>query len=368
MKKLANLILIAVVITVVSCGDDKSKLEKMKAEYEKMGNDIRALEAGMTGQDTMTVSGLNVSTLTMKKDTFKTFVEIQGSVDGEENVMATPKTLGVITQIYVQQGEQVRKGQVLAQIDASVLEQTLKEVSTSYEFIKDLYERQKSLWDQKIGSEVQYLSAKNNKESLELKIKTLNEQLDMYKITSPIDGSVEDLSIKVGQSVAPGMPAFRIVNFSRVKIVADVSEAYSGTIKKGDEVLLHFITDNIDYKSNLSFASRFINPVNRTFRIETYVDPKLLEFRANMIAVVKIRNYINNTAISVPVNVVLKDKDEPYLYVAEKSGNKYNAVKRQVKTGRSYNGKIEIVSGLSDGDIVVTSSLYSMKEGDVIAL
>lgn len=368
MKTIANLLLISVLLIAVSCGDEKAKLEKMKADYEKMGNDIRALEAGMLGQDTMTVSGLNVTTLTLKKDTFKTFVEIQGSVDGEENVMATSQTLGVVTQIYVHQGDAVRKGQILAQLDASVLEQTMKELNTSYEFIKDLYERQKSLWEQKIGSEVQYLSAKNNKESLELRIKTLNEQLDMYKITSPIDGTVEDLSVKIGQNMAPGIPAFRIVNFSRVKVVADVSEAYSGTIKKGDEVVLHFITDNIDYKGKLSFASRFINPVNRTFRIETYIDPKLLEFRANMIAVVKIQNYMNPAAFSVPVNIVLKDREEPYVYVAEKKGNTFQAAKRQVRTGRAYNGKVEITDGLKDGDIVVTSGLFNMKPGDVIAL
>jgi len=368
MKKLVNLLMIAAIIITVSCGDDTAKLEKMKTEYEKLGNDIRALEATLSGQDTLTVSGRNVTTLTAKRDTFKTFVEIQGSVDGEENVVATPKTLGVVTHIYIKQGDLVRKGQILAQLDASVLEQTMKEVTTSYEFINDLYERQKSLWDQKIGSEVQYLSAKNNKESLELKIKTLNEQLELYKVTSPIDGSVEDLAIKVGQSVAPGVPAFRVVNFSRVKIVADVSEAYSGTIRKGDAVILHFMTDNIDFRGTIAFASRFINPVNRTFRIESYIDPKLLEFRANMIALVRIQNYINPQAYAVPVNVVLKDRDEPYIYVAVKSGNNFQAVKKQVKTGRTYNGKIEIAEGLSEGDVVITSGLYSMKAGDVIAL
>lgn len=355
----------------VSCGgDDKAKLEKLKAEYEKIGSEIKSLETGisMDGTDSLSATGYNISSFVAKKDTFKTYVEIQGSVDGEENVIATSKAMGVINQIYVKQGDLVRKGQVLAQIDASVLDQTMKEVKMSYEFIKDLYERQKSLWDQKIGSEVQYLSAKNNKESLEMKIKTLEEQLEMYKIVSPIDGSVEELSLKVGQNIAPGMIAFRVVNFSRVKIVADVSEAYSGTVRKGDNVLINFINDKIEFKGTISFASRFINPVNRTFRIESYLNPKLLEFRANMIAVLKIQNYMNPAAFAVPVNIVLKDRDEPYVYIAKKSGNKYTAEKTLVKTGHTYNGIVEVYSGIQDGDIVITSNLYSLKNGDVVSL
>ena len=370
MKNSFVYLLIAVLILSVSCGgDDKAKLEKLKAEYEKVGGQIQDLENKL-GEDTtlMKTGGILVSTLKAVKDTFKTYIEIQGQVDGEENVMATSKAMGVVTQIYVKEGDQVHKGQILAQLDASVLEQTMKELKMSYEFMNDIYERQKSLWDQKIGSEVQYLSAKNNKESLELKIKTLNEQLDMYQITSPINGSVEEIPIKVGQNMAPGLVAFRVVNFSRVKVVADISEVYSGTIRKGDKVLIHFSTENIDYVGTLSFASRYINTINRTFRVETYINPKLLEFRANMIAVLKILNYSNPSVFSIPSNIILMDRDEPYIYKAVKNGKSFIVEKSLIKTGRTYNGRIEVLSGIEDGDIILTSNLYSVQPGEAINL
>ena len=359
------------VLAVTACsGDKKAKLEKMKADYEKLGSDIKALETEMKkeGVGADSIEGKKSSFLELKKETFNHYIEVQGRIDGEENVVATSQVPGMVSKVYVKEGDHVTKGQVLAELDASVLNQTLKELNSSLEFIADLYEKQKALWDQKIGSEVQYLSAKNNKESLENKIKTLKEQLDMYKIVAPINGTIEDAPVKIGQSMAPGLVAYRIINFSRVKVISDVSESYATRIKKGDEVKVSFPDDNKEIDSKIDFTSKYINPVNRTFSIETYLKPGEVEYRANMIAVLNILDYQNKEAIIIPANLIQKDSKEQYVWVAEKSGSKYIAKKKVIKQGDSYNGLCEILSGLNAGDRVLTTNLFDLLENQTVEL
>jgi RND family efflux transporter MFP subunit len=354
---------------MVSCKSDKqAKLQQLKQEYEKTGENIKSLEKELNIKDTTSLNSQKVQYLVVKPDTFCTSIEVQGNIDGEENVVATSKTVGVVTQVFVKEGDSVKKGQILAQMDAGVIEQTLKELQTSYDFLNDLYVKQKKLWDQKIGSEVQFLSAKNNKDGLEMRIKTMKEQLDMYKIASPIDGTIEEVDVKVGQSLAPGLTVFRIVNFSKVKVVADISESYSGTIRKGDKVIIHFPNDNIDLNSTISFSSRYINPANRYFRVESYINSHPIEFRANMVATLNIINYTNPKAIIMPVNIVLEDKNEPYVFIAKEENGVFHVEKTTVKTGKNFNARVEILSGLKPGDKVISSNLFNLRNGDVVNL
>jgi len=194
MKPLQIFIVILFVI-FASCKEDKTeKLQKMKSEYEKLGNDIKNLEKELknSGVEISDSKEDKLSYTTLSKTTFNHYIEVQGRIDGDENVIATSKAPGVITKLYVKEGDVVRKGQLLAEMDAGYLYPTLEEIKLQLDFANDLFNKQKELWDQKIGSEVQYLSAKNNKESLENRIKTLNEQIDMYKIFSPGNGTVEE--------------------------------------------------------------------------------------------------------------------------------------------------------------------------------
>jgi RND family efflux transporter MFP subunit len=365
------IILMIAVLSVTACNEDKkAKLEKMQADYEKLGSDIKALEAEMKkeGVGIDSTKGMQVPYIDLRKATFSHYIEVQGRIDGEENVVATSQVPGMVLNVYAKEGDNVKKGQVLADLDASVYNQTLKELNSSLEFITDLYEKQKALWDQKIGSEVQYLSAKNNKESLENRIKTMKEQIEMYKITAPINGTVEDSPLKVGQTMAPGLVAFRIINFSKVKVICDVSESYATRIKKGNDVKVSFPDDNKEFESKIDFTSKFINPVNRTFSIETYLKPGDIEYRANMIAVLNILDYQNKEAIVIPVNLIQKDSKEQYVWVAEKSGNHYVAKKKAVKQGDSYNGLCEILSGLNEGDRVLTTNLFDLLENQTVEL
>lgn len=369
-------LIVLMVVVAVSCGKKQdaneklnryNELKKEKAEIEK---ELAKLEAELKAAGLLnTGKDIPVGVIELAPDTFRSYLEIQGRVDGDDNVTATSKTVGVITGVFVTEGQMVRKGQLLATIDASVLEQTLAEVESSYSFVLDVFNRQKALWEQKIGSEIQYLQAKSNKESMEKRISTLKEQIAMNRIVSPIDGRIEEVAVKVGQNAAPGVPAFRVINFSKVKVMADVSETYANTIKQGNQVLISFPDMNYETEAKLNFTSRFINPSNRSFSVEAVIVPrKDLDFRANMIATLKINDYNNNEALVIPLSLVQSGLDDDYVYVAEKKDGKDVVRKVSVKKGKVYNGQAEITEGLKAGDMVISLGYNLVKEGDVVSI
>ena len=247
MNNLINMkrILLITVISVLmfSCHtDNKSKLEKLKQQHDQITQQINDLEkviAKESGKESGKVAIVAVTDL--KAGLFKHYIEVQGKIDGDQNIAVSPKMLGVITSINVNEGESVRAGQVLAHIDDAVLQQSLASLDTTLVYYTNLYNKQKRLWDQKIGSEVQYLNAKSNKENYENLIKTTKEQIAMATIKSPIDGTIEEIPIKVGQTVSPGVTtAFRVVNLNKIKVVADIAEAYSAKVKTGNTVQIFF--------------------------------------------------------------------------------------------------------------------------------
>jgi RND family efflux transporter MFP subunit len=356
-------------LMIISCGPDKkSKLDKLKKQQDEISEQIKSLEKEIAKDEGKSIDKVvEVAVTDLKKANFDHYLEVQGKIDGDENVTVSPKMVGVITSIYVNEGQTVKKGQVLAQIDDAVLRQSIATLDSSLSFATSLYNKQKRLWEQKIGSEVQYLSAKNNKENLENNIKSLKEQMDMDKILAPINGTIEDMPIKVGQAVAPGAIAFRVVNLSNVKVVADIAEAYSAKLKKGNEVNINFPDLDKEITSKISFSSKFINPTNRTFSVEIALDNDDESYRANMIAVVKINDYHADSTIIVPINVIQKLNGDDYIYIAEKkSDNKYAAKKVKVKIGQIYNGYAEILNGLKEGDKLITVGYQNIEDGQLL--
>lgn len=367
----ATVIVIILSILLVSCGkkDKNKELTNLKSQYETLGQKIKALEKeiGKTATASNNIEVL-IGTTEITPKPFNHYVEVQGRVDGEENVTVTSKAPGVITNILVKEGDAVKKGQKLAELDKSVLLQTLQELKTSQLYLNDLYQKQKTLWEQKIGSEIQYLSAKNTKESIDNKVKTLEEQIDMYNITSPINGTVEEIPVKIGQSLNPGFTAFRVVNFSSIKVVAEVAESYSTKIHNGDDVIVTFPDNDEKIDAKISFSSKFINPINRTFLVEIKLAGGSIEYRANMIAVVKIIDYTVKDAIVLPINIIQSDNVGKYVFVLNENGGNKTAKKRMVTTGRSYNGEVEIVSGLIKGDKVITVGYQNIEDGIKVSI
>jgi RND family efflux transporter MFP subunit len=371
MKKI--LLISGILLVLAGCSskelDKKAHLEQLKKEHDKLTEEIMTLEKELTPSNVVTATVVTVDVVT--KRPFEHYIEVQGRIDGNENIAVNPRNQGgMITRILVREGQAVTKGQVLAELDADVLKQQLTDLKNKLAFVTDIYNRQKSLWDQKIGSEVQYLKAKNDMESVQNGIATLDEQIKMSVISSPINGTVEDIPIKVGQLASPAnpIPAFRIVNFSKAKALADVGEAYSSKVKTGDQVKIFLPDLNQEITNTVTFASKFINPTNRTFLVEAELPSSGIIFRANMIAVLKIKDYSNATAISIPQNYIQTSRDEgQFVYVAAEENGKKVARKRTVTPTISYNGLTEVANGLQEGDMIITAGYKDLYNGQPIA-
>ena len=248
MKSYYAIALIATLLT--ACGGEKNRtagsndlqgkrdeLAELKAQQSELNTKVKALEGELTKLDPKKaeearVKDVTVAPLTAK--TFKHFVELQGTIDAKNNVQVSPKSGGVVTAVYVQEGSRVRAGQPIAKLDDQILRESLSEIRTQLSLANTVFEKQAALWKQQIGTEIQYLQAKNNKESLERRLATLNAQLGQSTVTAPISGVVDQVSVKIGQSAAPGVGLVRIVNLSQLKVVAKVADNYAGTVRKGD--------------------------------------------------------------------------------------------------------------------------------------
>lgn len=364
MKKLILISSLALImVTTYSCKDKKSKLESLKKDAAELKAEIESLEAELsTGNDSAVVQ-TPVSVLAIKPETFKNYITIQGRVDADENVSVSTGMPGIITKINVKVGDEVRMGQELAETDAQALKQSIADLQVNTELLNQLYERQKLLWENKVGTEVQYLQAKTNKESVEKKMGVLLQQLAMSKIISPINGTVDAVDIKLGQLAAPGVPAMRVVNFSNLKVKADVAESYASKIKKGAEVIVKFPDTNDSLTTTVNFVSRTINNNTRSFALEVLLDDKK-EYFPNMVATLHINDYQSAApVIVVSVKAIQKDDtNQPYVFVAEK-----NVAKKCIVTlGKEFNGKIEITNGLKEGDTLITEGYNIINEGDAI--
>lgn len=365
-----NLFFIVLVLVAVSCSkpaDKKNELAKLKKEHDALTIKIKALETELQLTDTTSASKVTSVAITEAKPSeFNHYLEVQGKVDGEDNIAVSAQMAGSITAVYVKEGDAVRKGQVMAQIDNSVLQQQVENMKQQLSFVTSLYVKQKTLWDKQIGSEVQYLTAKNNKENLEKNLASLNDQMEMTRIKSPINGSVEEVNLKVGQLASPGLPAVRVVNFSSVKVVAEIAEAYAPKVKPGNKVIVFFPDFNTEVISQVRFTSKYINPVNRTFQSEVRLGPSKVEYRANMMAVVRINDYRNPSAFTVPVTLIRETQAGKYIYVAKEEKGKLVAQRQPVTVGSTYNGLAEITGGITAGDKIITTGFNSLIEGELI--
>jgi membrane fusion protein, multidrug efflux system len=356
-------------LTITGCASDNAaKLEKLKAEQAALTKEIAALEREVGPQMNSTsvrMKEIGVAELTPLK--FDYYVQTQGMVESEENILVSAKSMGVISAVYVTEGQNVTKGQVLAQIDNAIIMRSIDELKASMDLATTVYERQKSLWDQKIGTEIQYLQAKNNKESLEKRLATLNEQVDMSKIKSPINGTVDAVNIKIGENAAPGAPAFRVINTNDLKIVAKVSEAYVVNIKKGNAVKVTFPDLNKTIEARVSFVGRNIDPLSRSFPVEIELSGSA-DLRPSMTAVLKIVFKSEPNALAVPINLVQEINGQKIIYVTEMEGNQLIARRRIIELGGIYDNLAEVTSGVKAGDKVITVGYQGLNDGEFVKI
>ncbi len=354
--------------SATSSNDKKEQLEKLKTDQANIAKQIKKLEEEIAKENPndKAVKAKEVMTKAIAPRPFNHYVQTQGTIESEENVQVSAKAAGIVTQVFVREGEQVTKGQVLAQIDNSLAIRGIDEIKASLELANTVYNRQKNLWDQKIGTEVQYLQAKNNKESLEKRLASLYEQNDMTKIKAPISGVVDEVTAKAGQNIAPGMPAFRVVNNSDLRLKADVSEAYVANVKKGNKVIVTIPDLNKDIDAKVTFVARNINQLSRTFALEADL-PSSADLRPNMTAIVKVVYESYPSAITVPVNAVQDINGEKIVYTATTNGNQTLATKRVVEVQGVFDGLAQ-VKGVQAGDEIITTGFQGLSDGQVIKI
>ncbi len=373
MKKLVLIQILTFIL--FACGSDENKkqqLERLKKEESELRAEISGLQVKidtLQAQQKLLIgdsveTGIAVAVLTLKSEVFKNYIDVQGRVDADQNVSLSSEMPGTVTKINVKTGDEVLVGQVLAETDVRAINQQISDLQTNADLVNQIYVKQKNLWEQKIGTEVQFLQAKTSKESMEKKLGAMQEQIRMSKIISPINGTVDAVDVKIGQAVAPGVPAIRVINFSNLKVKSDVAESYASKIKKGSEVVIHFPDTQDSIVSKVDFVSRAINNSSRTFSVEVLLDSKK-EYHPNMVARLSINDYQSTEpSIIVPVRSIQKDENNlEFVFIA--NGN--TAKKQLIKIGKTYNGKAEIISGLKDGDVLITLGYDIINDGDAIA-
>lgn len=348
--------------------DKKARLEKLKTQQADLSKEIAKLEEEIAKEnpDSANVRTKDVGVTELAPKKFNHYVQTQATVESENNIVISTKAAGTITQLYVSEGDQVSKGQTIAQIDNSIMARSIESMKSQLELATSVYERQKNLWDQKIGTEVQFLQAKTQKESLEKQIASLQEQNELTKIKSTINGTVDALMIKQGENVAPGMPAARVVNASDLKLTAKISEAYATRIKKGDKVLVNVSELNRDIAAAVTFAGRTIDPMSRTFDVEVKL-PAGSDLRPNMTATAKVVFHTENNALVIPINVIQEINNEKVVYIAEAKGKQTVAVRKVVTVDGVYDGLAQ-VKGLKAGDKVITVGYQGLNDGDYVKI
>ncbi len=362
---------------LAACGGSDSA-EAKKAQLEKLQTQQAEITAQIaTLQDEILAMGdsLNkeedrskvIALTPVTKQNFIHAIDVQGHVDGDENITYSAKVPSVVTKINVKVGQHVSKGSILAELDTKVSKAQLDALKKQYELVKVLYEKRKELWDQKVGSEIEFLQAKNQKESLEKQIDAAKEGLDMYYIKADFNGTIDKVSIKSGQNVAPGVPCITVVNPDALKVKADLSEAYSNLVKTGDAAKITFPDIQKTISAKVSYSSRTIDPMTRTFSIEINL-PNDNDLHPNMVAELKVIDYNKPNAIVVPINSIQQIDGEEVVFVAVKQGDKLIAKKISVKVGKQYNGVSEILSGLNEGDNVISVGFQDLTDGQTVKL
>jgi membrane fusion protein, multidrug efflux system len=337
--------------------------ESVHKQYEKHVAELALLDEAIARLDTVKKFPL-VKVLKLRDTVFTHFLELQGNVETKQNIIIYPEHAGVLTQLNVKAGDNVKQGQVLARIDDGGLSAQVAQAEAQLGLSRTTYERQKNLWDQKIGSEIQYLQAKTNFESQQKVVSQLRAALAKTLVKAPFSGTIDQVMTERGKVVAPGEQLFRIVNLSNMYVSADVPETYVTQLKTGATVQVFINAIGKSYQAKVRQVSKFINPNNRTFNVEVVVPNTDNVLRPNQVAVLRIEDYKNTKALLVPETIITDRADgKKTVYVAQDSDPKGTiAVQRVIETGKTAKGQVEIISGLSAGESVITDGAKTVRD------
>lgn len=384
MKKILFISLMGLIIT--SCGGDAktasvdkaieskdiTKIKTTRAEiqkqYDAIGAELAKLDAALAELDTVKKVAL-VSTAVVKDTVFTHYIDIQGNVDTRQNLIIYPEFSGVLSQVYVKTGQKVSKGQTLAKIDDGGLSNQLAQMETQAALAKTTFERQKNLWDKKIGSEIQYLQAKTNYEAQMKAVAQMKAQLAKTIVRAPFSGIIDEVITDKGQVVGPGQQLMRIVNLSDMYVSANIPESFIGKIKVGAIVDVQVKSIGKTYQGRVRQVGNYINPNNRNFSIEVAVPNTDNLLRPNQVAVLKIEDYKKPNAILVPESIVTENAaGEKIVFTVDTSSKEAKAVKKTITIGLTSGSNVEVKSGLNKGETIIIEGARSVQNGDQVEI
>jgi membrane fusion protein (multidrug efflux system) len=345
----------------------KKQLEEAQVELAAIKDKIAALEKEIGEADPTFAQQINkailVTTFVAEKKPFEHKVEVRGSVESRKNVLISAQTGGEIQKVHVREGQNVSKGQVLISLNADIIRNSIAELKTSLELANSVYEKQARLWEQKIGTELQYLQAKNNKESLERRLNTAYSQLDQAIVKAPFGGTIDQLPAKEGEVAAPGMPLVRIVSLEDTYIKSDVSERFIGKFKAGDPVEVYFPSQDKRLTTKISSVSQVINAENRTFIVEVQLPRVDYTVKPNQVVVLNLRDFMSEATLAVPTRIIQKDEDGQFIFTVDDREGRLLARKVHITTGITSMTETEIVAGLVGNEQIVDQGYRDLTEG-----
>ena len=352
-----------------SLTDKKAQLENLKNEQKKLNDQIAKLENEIGSTDTS--SSLNkgklVSASPVTEQAFEHYIDLQGHIDADNISYVTPRGGPAQAKaVYIKQGDFVKKGQILAKLDDDVQLKQLQQLKTQLAYAEDVYRRQKNLWDQGIGTEIQLKTAENNVNNLKDQINTTTAGWEMTNVRSEVTGYVETMNLRVGEMLGnTALPQIVIVNSSTLKAVTEIPENYLGKIHKGMPVNIKLPDVNLEFNSSISLMNQTIGLNNRSVTTESKI-PYNPNVHINQVAQVRIKDYANPRAIVIPLTVLQTDENGKYVYVVATENGKKVAKKKVVQVGEIYGNNIEVKGGLNVGDQLITEGFQSLYEGQAV--
>lgn len=345
----------------------KTELDEKQLELESQLKELSLKIKELDPQEKIPL----ITTFPAKESKFIHYVELQGNVDTKQNLLIYPEYSGILTNMYVQEGQKVSKGQTLAKIDDGGLSQQLAQLQIQADLAKTTFERQKRLWDQNIGSEIQYLQAKSSYEAQQQAVSQLQQQVARTIVKAPFSGTIDDVITEQGSFVTPGQTALiRIVNLDDMYIETDVPESYISSVTEGKKVEVDFPILGTTMEAEVRQAGSFINPSNRTFKAEVAITNKNENIKPNLTAKLRINDYTNEKAILIPLSIISENANgEQYVYtITNKTDSIAKAKRTIITTGKTQGDDIEVLTGLSNNDEIIQEGARSVKDGQEVKI
>ncbi len=350
----------------------REKITEYNQEIVDLNQKVADLENKLAemGIETRNRQRLKVVAKEMQKETFSHFVTVNGTVEAVEEATISPETSGQIRQIMVKEGDAVTKGETLARLNTSVIENNIAETKNALSLAETIYQRQKRLWEQEIGSEIQYLEAKNNFESMQERLNSLESQLELGIIKAPFTGIIDDIFAKEGELAMPGSPVMHIVNLNMLYVNAEISESFLPVVNQGDSVILRFPSyPDFETKTTVHRLGNNINPENRTFTLQLRISNNNGKFKPNMVANISVNSFTKEDAIVIPSIIIKQDTQGHFVYVArENKDDDMVSEKVYIERGASGEGRTLVAEGLNEGDMVILEGHNRVAENTLIEI